>query len=166
MNGKPLPIIHGFPARLVVAGLYGYVSAVKWLDAIKITRWEDNDGYWIPRGWAKEAPIKIASRIDVPKPGQLKTGMQPIAGVAWSPTEGVSRVEVSVDDGPWQTCELGDTVGGETWVQWLYHWKAEPGRHELTVRAVGSDGTAQPSRSVRPAPNGAEGHHSVKVTVL
>ncbi|MEE2767660.1 MAG: molybdopterin-dependent oxidoreductase [Actinomycetota bacterium] len=166
MNGKPLPIIHGFPARLVVAGLYGYVSAVKWLDAIKITTWEDNDGYWIPRGWAKEAPIKLASRIDVPKSSQLKAGMQPVAGVAWSPTEGVSQVEVSVDGGPWQTCELGDTVGGETWVQWLYRWEAKPGRHELTVRAVGSDGAVQPSRSVSPAPNGAEGHHSVKVTVL
>ena len=165
MNGEPLPLIHGFPARLVVAGLYGYVSAVKWLENIKLTTWDDNDGYWIPRGWAKEAPIKIASRIDVPKGGQVAAGMQPVAGVAWSPMSGVAQVEVSVNNGPWQTCELGETVGGQAWVQWLFRWAAEPGRHSIVVRAIGNDGTVQPSVSVDPAPNGAEGHHSVSVTV-
>ncbi len=165
MNGEPLPIVHGFPARLVVAGLYGYVSAVKWLERIRLTTWENNDGYWIPRGWAKEAPIKIASRIDVPRGGWVSAGIQPVAGVAWSPMSGIARVEVSVDGGPWQACELGKTVGGEAWVQWLFRWAAEPGRHSIVVRAIGNDGTVQPSVPVDPAPDGAEGHHLVSVTV-
>jgi len=165
MNGEPLPIVHGFPARLVVAGLYGYVSAVKWLERIRLTTWENNDGYWIPRGWAKEAPIKIASRIDVPSGGQVAAGIQPVAGVAWSPMSGVAHVEVSVDGGPWQACELSETVGGEAWVQWLFRWAAEPGRHSIAVRAIGNDGTVQPSVPVDPAPDGAEGHHLVSVTV-
>ena len=165
MNGEPLPIVHGFPARLVVAGLYGYVSAVKWLERIRLTTWENNDGYWIPRGWAKEAPIKIASRIDVPRGGRVAAGTQPVAGVAWSPMSGVARVEVSVDGGPWQAGELGETVGGEAWGQWLFRWAAEPGRHSIVVRAIGNDGTVQPSVPVDPAPDGAEGHHFVSVTV-
>ena len=165
MNGEPLPLVHGFPARLVVAGLYGYVSAVKWLESIRLTTWEDNDGYWIPRGWAKEAPIKIASRIDVPRDGPMAAGTQPVAGVAWSPMSGVARVEVSVNGGPWQACELGKTAGGETWVQWLFRWAAEPGHHSIVVRAIGNDGIVQPSVPVDPAPDGAEGHHSVSVTV-
>ena len=165
MNGEPLPLVHGFPARLVVAGLYGYVSAVKWLERIRLTTWENNDGYWIPRGWAKEAPIKIASRIDVPRGGPLAAGTQPVAGVAWSPMWGVARVEVSVDGGPWEACELGKTAGGEAWVQWLFRWAAEPGRHNIVVRAIGNGGIVQPSVPVDPAPDGAEGHHSVSVTV-
>ena len=165
MNGEPLPIVHGFPARLVVAGLYGYVSAVKWLERIRLTTWENNDGYWIPRGWAKEAPIKIASRIDVPSGGQVAAGIQPVAGVAWYPMSGVAHVEVSVDGRPWQACELSKTVGGEAWVQWLFRWAAEPGRHSIAVRATGNDGTVQPSVPVGPAPDGAEGHHLVSVTV-
>ena len=165
MNGEPLPLVHGFPARLVVAGLYGYVSAVKWLERVRLTTWENNDGYWIPRGWAKEAPIKIASRIDVPRGGRVAAGRQPVAGVAWSPMSGVARVEVSVDGGPWQACELSETVGGEAWVQWLFRWAAEPGSHRIVVRAIGNDGTVQSSVPVDPAPDGAEGHHSVSVTV-
>lgn len=166
MNGEPLPLLHGFPARLVVAGLYGYVSAVKWLERIELTTWEDNHGYWIPRGWAKEAPIKISSRIDVPRGGEVTAGVQPVAGVAWSPLLGISRVEVSIDNGPWQSCELGKTVGGEAWVQWLFRWVATPGRHNIAVRAIGNDGTIQPSVPVDPAPDGAEGHHSVSISVV
>jgi len=165
MNGEPLPLVHGFPARLVVAGLYGYVSAVKWLERIRLTTWENNDGYWIPRGWAKEAPIKITSRIDVPRGGSLAAGTQPVAGVAWSPRSGVARVEVSVNGGPWRACELGKTASGEAWIQWLFRWAAEPGRHSIVVRAIGNDGIVQPSVPVDPAPDGAEGHHSVSVTV-
>ena len=100
MNGEPLPASHGFPARLVVPGLYGYVSATKWLSAIEFTRLEDFDGYWIPRGWAKEGPIKTQSRIDVPYTSSIPAGSQTIAGVAWAPTRGIERVEVQIDGGP------------------------------------------------------------------
>ena len=127
--------------------------------------WEDNHGYWIPRGWAKEAPIKIASRIDVPRSGQVSAGTQPVAGVAWSPTSGIARVEISVDDGPWEPCELGETASGEAWVQWFFRWAAQPGQHTIVTRAIGIDGTVQPSVRVGPAPDGAEGHHSVSIMV-
>jgi DMSO/TMAO reductase YedYZ molybdopterin-dependent catalytic subunit len=166
MNGEPLPVSHGFPARLVVAGLYGYVSATKWLREIELTTWDDFDGYWITRGWAKEGPIKTMSRIDVPRSSaSLTPGRTPIAGVAWAPDRGISGVEVQVDDMPWAACQLGDVVSENTWVQWLYEWDATPGDHLIRVRATDADGNPQTSEERRPAPDGATGWHTRKVRV-
>lgn len=166
MNGEPLPSRHGFPARLVVAGLYGYVSATKWLTEIELTTWDDFDGYWISRGWAKEGPIKTMSRIDVPRTdGRLAPGPTPIAGVAWAPTRGIAAVEVQVDDGAWQPCRLGDVASENTWVQWLYEWDAMAGEHTIKVRATDGDGVTQTEEVANPAPNGATGWHARRVRV-
>ena len=166
MNGEPLPARHGFPARLVVAGLYGYVSATKWLQEIELARWEDVDGYWIPRGWSKEGPIKVASRIDVPRGGaDLAEGTVAVAGVAWAPDRGIAAVEVRVDDGPWTPCTLGDAASDETWVQWHLPWDAPPGEHVLRVRATTLDGEVQTDAVAPPAPDGATGHHARRVRV-
>ena len=166
MNGEPLPAEHGFPARLVVAGLYGYVSATKWLDGIQLTTWEDFDGYWVPRGWSKEGPIKTASRIDVPRSGAtIDPGPQPIAGVAWAPPGGIARVEVQVDDGEWIEARLGEPVSGNTWVQWLLEWDATPGEHRIRVRATDASGETQTEESAPPAPDGATGWHRRTVRV-
>jgi len=166
MNGEPLPARHGFPARLVVAGLYGYVSATKWLDAIELVPWEDVHGYWITRGWAKEGPVKLMSRIDVPRSGAtLTAGTQPIAGVAWQPTVGIARVEVQVDDGPWTPARLGDAVSDDTWVQWYLPWEATPGEHRIRVRAVSRTGEVQTEERASPAPDGATGWHTRSVRV-
>jgi DMSO/TMAO reductase YedYZ molybdopterin-dependent catalytic subunit len=166
MNGEPLPTKHGFPARLIVAGLYGYVSATKWLRDIVLTRLEDFDAYWVPRGWAKEAPIKTESRIDVPRGGaSVAAGRVAVAGVAWAPTRGISGVEVQVDDGAWQRTRLGEVANDNTWVQWLYEWQASPGRHRLSVRATDGTGQVQTADSNPPAPDGATGYHSRMVTV-
>lgn len=166
MNGEPLPVSHGYPARLVVSGLYGYVSATKWLRRIRLENWEEVHGYWIPRGWAKEAPIKISSRIDVPSDGtRLESGRVPVAGVAWSPNVGIATVEVRVDGGRWQEAQLGKAVTDDTWVQWLYEWEAAPGEHELEVRATDKDGLVQTGEEQPPAPDGATGWHSRSVTV-
>jgi DMSO/TMAO reductase YedYZ molybdopterin-dependent catalytic subunit len=141
MNGEPLPVKHGFPARLIVAGLYGYVSATKWLKEITLTRLEDFDAYWVPRGWSKLGPIKTESRVDIPRSGAtMPAGKISIAGVAWAPTRGISRVEVSIDKGPWLEARLGEVASKNTWVQWLYDWTdAKPGSHMVSVRAT--DGT-------------------------
>lgn len=166
MNGEPLPVSHGFPARLIVAGLYGYVSATKWLAEIEITRWDDFDGYWVPLGWSKEGPIKTMSRIDVPAAGaDLVAGPVPIAGVAWAPTRGISKVEVRIGDGRWETCELGDVASANTWVQWKYDWDARPGDHVISVRATDGTGETQTSEVARPAPDGASGWHARRVEV-
>lgn len=166
MNGEPLPAAHGFPARLVVAGLYGYVSATKWLAEIELTTWEAFDAYWIPRGWAKEAPIKLQSRIDVPRKNQeVGVGLVPVAGVAWAPPVGIGGVEVKIDDGPWVAAELGPSAGSESWRQWRYLWEASAGSHVLSVRATDADGTVQPAERRPPRPNGATGHHSIRVFV-
>ncbi len=168
MNGEPLPFRHGFPARLVVAGLYGYVSAVKWLDRIQLTSLDD-DGYWMPRGWAKYGPIKIASRIDVPAGSRVLTGRQPVAGVAWAPVAGVAGVEVSVDDGPWMECRIlqdgAPGQPGDSWVQWLHTWDAQPGVRVLRVRAHDLDGRVQSPGPKAIAPDGAEGYHVRRILV-
>ena len=166
MNGRPLPVIHGFPARLVVAGLYGYVSAVKWIKRIEICTWDGNDGYWIPRGWSKKAPIKISSRIDVPKERKINSGINAIAGVAWAPLSGVKTVEVSFDSGPWEECNLGVSLSGESWTQWAYKWDAVPGKYEIKVRAIDNNGVVQSSNIASPAPNGAQGYHQISVRVV
>ena len=166
MNGRPLPVIHGFPARLVVAGLYGYVSAVKWIKRIEICTWDGNDGYWIPRGWSKKAPIKISSRIDVPRERKINSGINAVAGVAWAPLSGVKTVEVSFDSGPWQECNLGVSLSGESWTQWAYKWDAKPGKYEIKVRAIDNNGVIQSSNLASPAPNGAEGYDQISVRVV
>jgi DMSO/TMAO reductase YedYZ molybdopterin-dependent catalytic subunit len=166
MNGEPLPIDHGFPTRLIVGGLYGYVSATKWLKQIELTRLEDFDAYWVPRGWAKQAPIKTQSRIDVPRAGAtLAAANVAVAGVAWAPTRGIRRVEVQIDDGPWQRARLGDVASDNTWVQWLYQWDATPGSHRLRVRATDGTGAAQAATDHAPAPDGATGYHARRVTI-
>ena len=167
MNGEPLPVDHGFPARLIVAGLYGYVSATKWLSQIEVARWDDFDGYWVPRGWAKEGPVKTMARIDVPSSGaDLASGTIPVAGVAWAPTRGISAVEVRIDDGEWNLCDLGDVASENTWVQWTYEWAADPGDHVIAVRATDGDGVVQTSEVAHPAPDGASGWHGRRVSVV
>ena len=167
MNGEPLPAPHGFPARLVVAGLYGYVSATKWLREIELTTWDGFDGYWVPRGWSKEGPVKTMSRIDVPRSGAtLPAGPQAIAGVAWAPPGGIQRVEVQVgEDGEWTEADVGEAVSGNTWVQWKMAWDATPGEYALRVRATGADGVTQTEESAPPAPDGATGWHRRTVRV-
>jgi hypothetical protein len=165
MNGQALPVRHGFPARLVVPGLYGYVSAVKWIEEIRLES-SDYNGYWIPRGWSKLGPMKTMSRIDVPRDSaRVTAGKVAVAGVAWSPVRGVSGVEVQVDGGPWVAARLGGTVSDETWLQWVYEWDAPPGKHTLRVRATDKTGALQSAKNVPPQPNGAEGYHTIDVTV-
>jgi DMSO/TMAO reductase YedYZ molybdopterin-dependent catalytic subunit len=166
MNGEPLPVDHGFPARLIVPGLYGYVSATKWLTEIELTTFDGFDAYWVPRGWAKEGPIKTQSRIDVPRPGAtVRAGRARAAGVAWAPTRGIERVEVRVDDGPWRPARLSGALSGDAWAQWLVDWDATPGDRRLQVRAVDGTGEVQTAEDAPPAPSGATGHHTVRVTV-
>ena len=166
MNGEPLPIAHGFPARLVVAGLYGYVSATKWVTELEVTRFDRFDQYWVERGWDDRAPIKAMSRIDTPRSlARLAAGRNVIAGVAWAQTIGISSVEVSIDDGPWTPAELADELSVHTWRQWQLLWDAEPGRHRLRVRATDADGRLQIEERAEPFPNGASGWMSVLVDV-
>ncbi|HEX6659230.1 MAG TPA: molybdopterin-dependent oxidoreductase, partial [Ilumatobacter sp.] len=164
MNGEPLPTRHGFPARLVVPGLYGYVSATKWLSAIELTRFDQFEGYWVPRGWSALAPVKTQSRIDRPG-GRIAAGRTAVAGVAWAPTRGISTVEVRVDDEPWRTATLGPSVGDDSWRQWWIDWDATPGRHSLMCRATDGTGDVQTEARSRPDPDGATGWHTITVTV-
>lgn len=166
MNGHALPVRHGFPARLVVPGLYGYVSATKWLREIELTTFDAYDAYWVPRGWSQQGPIKLASRIDVPRYGaELRAGRQVLAGVAWAPTAGVERVEVSVDGGRWEPATLAGELSTNTWRQWRHEWDATPGRHRIAVRATAAGGEVQTDERRRPRPSGATGHHTVQVQV-
>jgi len=166
MNGQPLPPEHGYPARLIVPGLYGYVSATKWVTTIGLTTLEAFDGYWVPLGWAKEAPILTQSRIDVPQQGSsLSAGSVAVAGVAWAPDRGVSKVEVQVDGGGWNAAEMSTPISNATWVQWLYRWTADPGQHTLSVRATDGTGKVQTGKITRPPPDGARGHHTIGVSV-
>ena len=166
MNGEPLPRRHGYPARLVVPGLYGYVSATKWLSELHLTRFDTFEGFWVPRGWAAKAPILTQSRIDVPRQGvRIVAGQVPIAGVAWAVDRGIQAVEVSVDDGPWTAARLSTPISKATWIQWLYLWDATPGQHKIAVRATDGTGEVQTEARTPPAPDGARGHHAVTVTV-
>jgi DMSO/TMAO reductase YedYZ molybdopterin-dependent catalytic subunit len=162
MNGEPLPLEHGYPARLVVPGLYGYVSATKWLHEIEITTFDVFDSYWVPRGWAAQAPIKTSSRIDTPTAfEQVPTGEGVIAGVAWAQTRGITKVEVQVDGGDWLEAELSVEVNNTTWRQWKVPWQVTSGRHDITVRATDATGEVQTEERARPMPDGSTGWHSV-----
>lgn len=167
MNGEVLPLAHGFPARIIVPGLYGYVSATKWLTRIELTRFDKKQGYWIPRGWAEQAPIKTQSRIDTPKnESEIAPGRHAIAGVAWAPTRGISKVEVRVNKDPWRVATLGPELAKTTWRQWWIDWEARTGQHVISVRAPDGDGQLQPE-FWRPAdPNGAEGWHTIFLQAL
>ncbi|MET9104084.1 molybdopterin-dependent oxidoreductase [Streptomyces antibioticus] len=166
MNGEPLPFAHGFPARMVVPGLYGFVSACKWIEDIELTTFDAYDPYWVKRGWARRAPIKTQSRIDTPKPfARPKAGTVMVAGVAWAQHRGIDKVEVRVDDGPWQQTQLAAEDTRDTWRQWSLPWQATRGSHTLTVRATDRTATVQTGRRTRTIPDGADGWHSVVVTV-
>jgi DMSO/TMAO reductase YedYZ molybdopterin-dependent catalytic subunit len=166
MNDALLPAEHGYPARLIVPGLYGYVSATKWLSEIELTTLEAFDAYWVPLGWSKLGPILTQSRIDVPRAGaQLKAGTVPIAGVAWAPDRGISKVEVRVDNGDWRPARLSAAISRATWVQWRFDWQATTGGHRIEVRATDGTGEVQTDMETPPAPDGARGHHHVDVNV-
>ncbi|MFR9774748.1 molybdopterin-dependent oxidoreductase [Micromonospora sp. MS34] len=166
MNGAPLPVEHGFPVRMVVPGLYGYVSACKWVTELELTSFADFDAYWVPRGWSAQGPIKTESRIDTPRPrNRLTAGPVTVAGVAWAQHRGIRKVEVRVDGGPWREATLAPTVSVDTWVQWSWRWDATAGEHTLQVRATDADGVAQTGQRSPVAPDGATGWHTVKVTV-
>lgn len=164
MNGEPLPVEHGFPARLVVPGLYGYVSATKWVTSLRVTTFAADQGYWTPRGWSARGPVKVQSRIDVPR-GRTPAGAVTVAGVAWAQHTGIDAVEVRADDGAWTHADLADTVGPDTWRQWRASIPLAPGEHTLTVRATDAAGRTQTPEQAPPAPDGATGWHSVRVTV-
>jgi DMSO/TMAO reductase YedYZ molybdopterin-dependent catalytic subunit len=163
MNGEPLPQEHGFPARLVVPGLYGYVSATKWLTDLELTTFAAKEGYWIPRGWSARGPVKTQSRIDSPRDGATTATKVTVAGVAWAPTVGIDKVEVSVD-GRWQTARLGADVDLNTWRMWRVELDLPGGKHELAVRATDRTGATQTDRYAPPAPNGATGWHTISIT--
>ncbi|MCJ0869901.1 molybdopterin-dependent oxidoreductase [Streptomyces sp. AP-93] len=166
MNGEPLPFEHGFPVRMVVPGLYGYVSACKWIREIELTTFDSYDPYWVKRGWARRAPVKTQARIDTPKPfARIAAGTVTVAGVAWAQHRGIERVEVQVDDGPWQEASLAAQATTDTWRQWSFGWKAAPGGHRLTVRATDGRGEVQTELRTRTIPDGASGRHGVFVTV-
>lgn len=166
MNGRPLPRLHGFPARLVTPGLYGFVGATKWLTRMTLTTYAAEQAYWTERGWAAQAPVLTQSRIDTPGPGeQVAAGRRAIGGVAWAQHRGIARVEVRVDDGPWQEATLGPDAGIDFWRQWYLPWDATSGRHTLTVRATDLTGATQPEQRTDPFPSGAQGWHSILVIV-
>ena len=166
MNGSALPTAHGFPARLVVPGLYGYVSACKWVVDLEVTTFSAAQAYWVPRGWSALGPIKTESRIDVPTDGtSVKAGKVAVAGVAWAQHKGVEAVEARVDRGPWQETTLATVPGIDTWRQWVWEWDATPGTHLIEARATDKTGYTQTSAVEDVAPNGATGYPSTQVTV-
>ncbi len=167
MNGEPLPLEHGFPVRMVVPGLYGYVSATKWLVDLEVTRFDRISAFWTERGWAERGPIKVQSRIDVPRSGaSVEPGRVGVGGVAWAQHTGIERVEVRVDDGSWHEARLGAVPNADTWRQWAWTWEeAAEGAHELTVRATTSDGRTQTGMEQGVVPDGATGWHTVTVEV-
>jgi DMSO/TMAO reductase YedYZ molybdopterin-dependent catalytic subunit len=166
MNGAPLPLEHGFPVRMVVPGLYGYVSATKWLTDLEVTTFEKKKAYWTTRGYAEQAPIKVSSRIDTPKPfAPVQHGRVAVAGVAWAQHTGIAKVEVSVDGGPWQAARLAGEDGVDTWRQWVFPWDATPGAHRLSVRATDKAGRLQDAVRRPVYPDGATGRQELVVTV-
>jgi DMSO/TMAO reductase YedYZ molybdopterin-dependent catalytic subunit len=166
MNGEVLPIEHGFPVRMLVPGLYGYVSATKWVTDLNLTTFSSTSAYWVNNGWSQQAPVKTASRIDVPKAGaSLTAGTVTVAGVAWATHRGIDAVEVQVDNGPWVPAVLATSDTPDTWRMWSYAWPADKGQHTLTVRCTDGTGTLQTPVVEDVVPNGATGYHSIDVTV-
>jgi DMSO/TMAO reductase YedYZ molybdopterin-dependent catalytic subunit len=166
MNGAPLPVAHGFPARLVVPGLYGYVSACKWITDIKVTTFAGEYAYWAQRGWSQQAPIKTESRIDVPNgSATVRAGRTPVAGVAWAQHKGIDAVEVRVNGGAWNRAKLAAVPGIDTWRQWVWEWDATPGNHVIQARATDATGYTQTAALAPPEPNGATGYPTVNVSV-
>jgi hypothetical protein len=166
MGGAPLPVEHGFPVRMVVPGLYGYVSATKWVVDLEVTRFDAAEGYWTPRGWSARGPIKTGTRIDVPRPGDpVHAGTVAVAGVAWAQHRGIRAVQVRVDDGPWQVATLGEGGNADTWRQWVWQWPASKGEHTLQARSIDGTGEIQTPLQAPPAPDGASGWHTRYLTV-
>ncbi|MEU8076039.1 molybdopterin-dependent oxidoreductase [Catellatospora citrea] len=166
MDGQPLPPKHGFPVRMLTPGVYGYAGSCKWITEIELARFADFDAYWVRRGWARQAPVKTASRID--RPGafaKVAPGAVTVAGVAWAQGRGIRAVELQIDNGPWEAVELLPTVGKDTWVQWRHPWQATPGGHSLRVRATDDTGQTQPEQRATPFPDGATGWHTLAITV-
>lgn len=167
MNGEVLPTKHGFPARLIVPGLYGYVSATKWVNRIELTRFDIKEGYWISRGWSRLAPIKLQSRFDTPHAEEsFPAGPRAIAGVAWTTDVGIAKVEIQIDSGPWQEVNLGPDLANTTWRQWWIEWDAKPGAHTLAVRATDKNGEIQSVVKKEPLPDGAQGLHTISVKAV
>jgi DMSO/TMAO reductase YedYZ molybdopterin-dependent catalytic subunit len=166
LNGSELPIKHGYPVRLVIPGLYGYISATKWLTEIELTNW-NFDAYWVQRTWSKEGPIKTQSRIDTIKDGDnLSSGKNPIGGIAWAPHRGIQMVEVSTDGGEtWNTARLARQLAEDAWRQYVYDWEARPGDYTIQVRATDGNGETQTATETPPHPSGATGYHTIDVTV-
>jgi len=166
MNGQPLPFEHGFPVRMVVPGLYGYVSATKWVTDLKVTTFAQDQGYWTPRGWSARGPVKTESRIDVPHSGdRVSAGKVAVAGIAWAQHRGIRAVEVRVDNGRWQQARLADEPSIDSWRQWVLSWQATRGSHTITVRATDTEGETQTATQAPPAPDGATGWHTITVSV-
>jgi DMSO/TMAO reductase YedYZ molybdopterin-dependent catalytic subunit len=166
MNGAPLPVEHGFPARMVIPGLYGYVSATKWVTDIKVTTFQAEIAYWVQRGWSQQAPIKTESRIDIPFSGTtLARGRTAVAGVAWAQHRGIDAVEVRVDGGPWHQATLAAVPGIDTWRQWVWYWDATPGNHTIEARATDATGQTQTPVQAPTTPNGATGYPSTTLTI-
>jgi DMSO/TMAO reductase YedYZ molybdopterin-dependent catalytic subunit len=166
LDGAPLPTEHGFPVRMVVPGLYGYVSGTKWVTRMEVTRFSDFQAFWTQRGWSPQGPIKTESRIDVPHDGDTRSaGMVPIGGVAWAQHRGVQRVEVRVDGGAWRPAILAADPSIDSWVQWRYAWHATPGDHTIAVRATDATGAPQTGVIADPVPNGASGYHTISVHI-
>lgn len=164
MNGEVLPDKNGFPARMVVPGLFGYVSATKWLSRLEFTNW-GRKAYWTERGWDEQAEVLTQSRIDVPQSlGTIGAAKRVLAGVAWAQHRGITKVEVQIDDGPWQEARLADEAGIDQWRQWWFPFDGPPGRHSASVRATDGRGVTQPSQRRRVFPGGATGWHTIQFT--
>ncbi|QDY90129.1 oxidoreductase [Arthrobacter sp. UKPF54-2] len=166
MNGEALPLEHGYPVRMVVPGLYGFVSATKWVVDLEVTRFADNKAYWTQRGWSERGPIKTMARVEVPKSfAKVPAGKVAIGGTAWAQTRGITRVEVQIDNGPWTEAVLSAEASVVTWRQWSFDWEATPGPHYIKARATDGTGEVQTDKRADPVPDGASGWQSVMVTV-
>ncbi|WP_427129253.1 molybdopterin-dependent oxidoreductase [Pseudarthrobacter sp. S9] len=166
MNGEALPLEHGYPVRMVVPGLYGFVSATKWVVDLEVTRFADNKAYWTQRGWSERGPIKTMARVEVPKSfARVPAGRVAIGGTAWAQTRGITKVEVQIDSGPWTEAALSDEASVITWRQWSLDWDATPGPHYIKARATDGTGELQTDKRADPVPDGASGWQSVMVTV-